>query len=299
MSKSAIQNVVAVQNEQQQGIIGFLTWYSVRDQLIQRDELKNKLLNAGFGEEWLPNGIRPSDAFRRATKEIETKRKSEMAGLFENYLVREVFSDHKMVQRNIVCEVVDQKGKRLTYDGQAAILTLDKKNNQMEIVANAGFSKTLAEEAQKLFELYRDHYSDQHIRFLIANMLKSMAPTPVRPSGGVYMIPVRYAETLERFCRFVNSLEAEAFKIPLVNTYDNRQMMVKKLSDHFSEIIRSCNACLQGQLKKGQVKEIINEAKRVISDFKDYRDVITNDIDFLEEQIHVIRQKVSLMIDAI
>jgi hypothetical protein len=39
---------------------------------------------------------------------------------------------------------------------------------------------------------------------------------------------------------------------------------------------------LQSDLKKSQVKEIIEEAKRVISDFRQYRDIVTDDIDRLE-----------------
>ena len=43
-----IQNVVAVRNEQQEGIIGHLMWYSVGGQLIRWDELEKKLLAAGL-----------------------------------------------------------------------------------------------------------------------------------------------------------------------------------------------------------------------------------------------------------
>src|SRR5690606_38538410 len=105
-------------------ILGHLMWFSVGKQLVKSDDLLVKLQQAGLEETWLPNPIRPMDAFRRATKEIETRLNTSQAGVFENYLVREVSIDEKQIQRNIVIETVDQSGKRLDYDSQAAIITL-------------------------------------------------------------------------------------------------------------------------------------------------------------------------------
>ena len=81
-----LENMTAVQNENQEGILGHLMWYSVGKQLIKTDELKNKLIQSGLEEAWMPNTIRPADAFRRATKEIETRKATANAGGFENYL---------------------------------------------------------------------------------------------------------------------------------------------------------------------------------------------------------------------
>ena len=89
--------MTAVQNENQEGILGHLMWYSVGKQLIKTDELKNKLIQSGLEEAWMPNAIRPADAFRRATKEIETRKATANAGVFENYLIREVFADKDYV----------------------------------------------------------------------------------------------------------------------------------------------------------------------------------------------------------
>ena len=40
-----LENMTAVQNEKQEGILGHLMWYSVGKQLIKTDELKNKLIH--------------------------------------------------------------------------------------------------------------------------------------------------------------------------------------------------------------------------------------------------------------
>jgi uncharacterized NAD(P)/FAD-binding protein YdhS len=73
----------------------------------------------------------------------------------------------------------------------------------------------------------------------------------------------------------------------------------KKLREHLEGILHQCRTALQSDLKKSQVKEIIEEAKRVISDFRQYRDIVTDDIDRLESHIDLIRKNVALMVESL
>lgn len=294
-----IQNVTAVQNEQQQGIIGHLTWYSVSEHLVSREELHNKLITSGLDEGWMPNEIRSSDAFRRATKSIETRKATSQSNIYENYLVREVYSDKDMIQRNIVCEVVDQKGKRLDYDGQAAIMILDKTTDTINIKGSSKVAQELAQEAKKLFHIYKNNYSAQTLRVMCMNIMKSLSPTPVRPNGGVYFIPSAHTDQLTKWSNFVNSLEkGESFKVPLVNSLDNRQMVNRKLKEHLNGILNECKNSLNGDLKKWQVKNLIEEAKRVIGDYNQYKSIVVNDVDELENYIDLIREQVTIMVES-
>ena len=175
-----LENMTAVQNENQEGILGHLMWYSVGKQLIKTDELKNKLIQSGLEEAWMPNAIRPADAFRRATKEIETRKATANAGVFENYLIREVFADKDYVQRNIVVESVNQAGKRLDYNSKAGVITLDKKNESITFVSENETAKELCMEAEQKFNIFKDNYSAQQLRVMVNKIFQSLAPTPVR-----------------------------------------------------------------------------------------------------------------------
>jgi len=292
-----LENVAAVQKEEQ-GVIGHLTWYSVSEHLISRDDLRKKLLDAGLDEGWMPNEIRVSDAFRRATKDVEIRKNpTSQANVFENFLVREVYSDQKMIQRNIVRETVDQKGKRLSYDGQAAILILDKEQKAIRISAQHPKAEQLGREAAELFRIYLNNYSAQAIRVMVMNILKSMSPTPVRPNGGVYFIPSAHSEQLARLCAFVSSLEkGEMYKVPLINTDDNQRMLRNKLEDHFQSIIQECDEALNGELNKGQVKILLEEAKRVVADFGHYKAIVTQDVEKLEGYIDQLRERIALVV---
>jgi hypothetical protein len=296
-----LERLAAVQKENHEGVIGNLVWWSIQNHHITRDQLKQKLVESGLGEGWLPNEIRPADAFRRATKEVECRKKeTSKPGVFKNYLVREVYYDKKMVQRNIVIETVDQNGRRLDYEGQAAILILDKEADQLKIGVILPEVEELVKEAGNLYDLYKSHYPAQAVRVMVSNILKSMSPTPVRPSGGVYFVPQNFQSELTKLIRFVNSLKkAEAYKIPLIDTMDNRNLINKKLREHLEGILHQCQTALQSDLKKSQVKETIEEAKRVISDFRQYRSIVTDDIDRLESHIEEIRKSVALMVESL
>lgn len=255
-------NMAAVQQMGDGTILGHLMWFSVGKQLVKSSDLLNTLQQAGLEESWMPNPIRSTDAFRRATKEIETKKATGQANVFENYLIREVFADRDQIQRNIVVETVDQNGKRLDYDSQAGIITLDKKNDSLTFVTSNDTAKELCEDDEQKFNVYKEYYSAQQVRVMVSRILQSLAPTPVRPNGGIYFVPDSHTEGLNKLVTFTSALEnSEGYKIPVVNTYDNKQMVNKKLNEHLESILLECRS--SEHLRKSQVKDLVNHANAV------------------------------------
>ena len=224
-----LENMTAVQNENQEGILGHLMWYSVGKPLIKTDELKNKLIQSGLEEAWMPNTIRPADAFRRATKEIETRKATTNAGVFENY------HDSRSVCRQGICAAKYRRGicesgrKRLDYHSKAGVITLDKKNKSITFISENETAKELCMEAEQKFNVFEDNYSAQQLRVMVNKILQSLAPIPVRPGGGIYFVPDSHTDGLSKLVKFTSSLEnSEGFKIPVVNTFDNRNMVNSK-----------------------------------------------------------------------
>lgn len=290
-----LKDVAAVQSSQKD-IIGHLTWYAMSEMLIKPDELRQKMIDSGLGEGWMPKEIRIPDAFRRATAIKQRKQISD--GVYENYLCREVASDKLIVQRNIVCETVDTKGKRLNYEGEAAVLILDKKNGQISINASTSTANQIAQEANIRFQIYRENYSGAILRTTIMNILKSMSPTPVRPAGGVYFVPRTFEDRLNSLISFLRSLEkGEGEMIPLINTRDMKGMITRKLQEHLQNTLQSCDAALGDSLTKGQAKEILDDARRVVEDYKQYTSIISKDINQMEYCVTEIRTKIALMLE--
>lgn len=289
-----VENMVAVENVETSSILGHLTWYSVGNNLIDEKELESKLVQTGLPKSWMPNSIRSVDAFRRATKEVETKR-TVSANIYENYLIREVYSDKEVVQRNIVCEVVDQSGKRLDYKSDAGIVRLDKKNDSLIFETENDFVKEMCKEIQGKFDIYKNHYSSQQLRVMVSKILNSLAPVPVRPNGGVYFVPNSHTEGLKQLVNFASSLDnSEMFKVPVVNSLENKNMVVHKLNDHIEDVLKQCSS--SDGLKKGVVKEIINDAKKLVEDYKNYQTFVDLEKGAVEEKMELLRKEISRLI---
>lgn len=277
----ALKDMVAVQNEQVEGIIGDLFWYGLGEQQVSRLELEDKLALAGLDTGWLPNEIRPSDAFRRATKAVEQRKPSDTPGVARNFLVREVSSDREVIQRNIVCEIVDEKGKRLEYITDAGIMKLDKVNgNTFSYTATSAEVEMMCEEAKELYNIFSSHYPSQALRSMVTRILWSCSPTPVRPAGGVYFVPENRSETIRKLCTFLNSLEkGEGFKVPLVNSLENRKMVSGKLFEHMDNILENVRSVLTVGIgvKKSDAKAILEDAQRILKDYQGYQSIIADE----------------------
>lgn len=282
---------LAAVSQPQTDIIGHLTWYGISEMLITRDELRGKLTAVGL-DGFMPHEIRLPDAFRRATSDKHRKKVSDE--VYENYLFREVSSDRQMIQRNIIVETVDGRGKRLNYDPIAATLVLDKLNATITISHTNVLAGQLALEAKSKFDIYRENYGSTTLRTVAMNIVKSMAPTPVRPSGGVYFIPERYTGRLDNLLQFLRSLDkAEGEKVPLINTRDMKGMITRKLHDHLRSTLNACEHGAASNLPKGQVKEILDEARRVVEDYKQYVSIVSGDMQEMEGLVVSIREKVA------
>lgn len=287
------QSIVATQ-QTKEGTIGDLFWYSIGNQLIQRDELEKIFNEVNIDHCWLPNPIRISDAFRRATREIQCKKVSTSdPKVFLNFLTREVYSDNDLIQRNIVIEKVDQSGKRLEYNSTATIILLDKKENVIKIMDEVGEeqAKILASEAKDRYYKYSKYYASQNLRVMVAKILGSLAPTQVRPNGGVYFVPKTYHQNLNKLTKLVNLLEnSEAYAIPLFDTKDNRGLVHKKLHEEMLSVLKDCDYLIKSEnAPQSKIKEAIAEARRVADTFKTYQNVVSLDIEVLNENLYKLR----------
>ena len=131
MSKVNTENLVGVTGAKATDVLGNVVWYSIGKGLITPKALREKLVNSGVGESWMPNPIRAVDAYRRATK-FKKRVPSDIPNQYINYMVREVYADKELAIRHLVAETVDQDGKRLNYNSEAGRIILNKKDNSLK-----------------------------------------------------------------------------------------------------------------------------------------------------------------------
>ncbi|SHN86550.1 DUF6744 family protein [Desulfitobacterium chlororespirans] len=295
-----LENMVATTNEaEDNGHLGNLFWFSIGDDTYNRNLLEQTLIQVGLSLSHMPHQIRLVDAFRRATKEIECSL-NPSNGVSENFIVRDVYSDTSTVIRHIVKETVDSKGKRLSYNEDEAVLTLDKKTEVINFKGDeTGYAATLFDEAKRYFAIFKENHNGQAVRGMVQNILKTLSPTPVRPSGGVYFVPAAHDEDLGRLVAFCSAFpKGEGFKIPVIKSVESIEMIEKKISDHLDGVINQCRfAAGESTLTKGKLAEIINDTKTVVSGYRDYETIISMQKRELDSKVQLIRDMMGMLLD--
>lgn len=297
-----VRNLAATTDSTESGILGFLTWYTISERPILRDDIEKCLIQAGIDPNWMPPPIRIPDAFRRATSSVQRKRvPTDEPGVFENYLCRDVSSDKTHVQRNIVVEVVDIQGKRLDYRSEEAVIKLDKSTGQVlaEVEQNSR-AADMVNDALVLFEMFKTHHDSMAIRMLALNYLKGLSPTSVKPSGGVYFVPEKYEVELEKLITFLESLpgESEAFMIPLINSKVNKDMVRKKLHDSLKDTLQDLKDGLtNNKMDKWHVNQLLDDAKRKVEAFREYQDLLKDELEDMDDVRKLIHRQMLKLVE--
>lgn len=288
--------------------IGSLTWYTLHEIEITRNEILARLRAAGLDEKFAPRPILPSDAFRRATSEVETRRLPLDDGTFVNLLVREVHHDQNEIHRRLVRETVDSGNRRLKYD-EIAEIRLDKQTATCETLATRFLSdeeNQALHEARRRYERYCDAYQSRHLRIMTLDVLRSMNPVAVRPSGGVYFIPGEHEQTLAKLQTFVRSLHPESnlWTMPVLDSADSRAVIrtslatevesaAKQLIEYLSETLKR-----KGEVSMADQRHALSELQRLQTLTRQYQDVLHDKLLEAEANIEVAQRQMRSLLAA-
>jgi hypothetical protein len=288
MSRLGLKDLSAVslQDKDTVEVIGYLCWYSIGMKLIARELLREYINVSGVDERFMPNEIRVSDAFRRATKAIECKRVNPSGKVYE-YKVEEVLSSKEKVQRQIVRKFIDSTRAELFFDPKEAILILNKDNGKLQTAVVNQEVQDLVDRAAELFELFKTTHDDNAIRHMCISIIRSMSPVLVKTSGGVYFVPAKYENELRAFNEFVNLLESsEAHMIPLIKTKDTidlvRKSTLRQLNETFE---RLKNAEGNEELTPAEITDIVERTELSFRVIEDYREILTNDLAGIDQSL--------------
>lgn len=292
-TKFDVNDIAAISNTED-SYIGFLEWHTISDVEITRDDLIQKLQEKGL-EAYIPRPISPSDAFRRATSELAKNNvDTSDENIKVNYLVREVYSDRKEIVRHIVVERINKEGKWLYYKPEEAKIRYDKENDIVEKHANTIELECLLNEAMELHNKYKVTYNSRHIREMVANILSSMSPISVRPSGGVYFVPKKYEAKLKDLIALINELgNSEGYRIPVISSTENKDMVRKKLKDHIKGAINEAADYLRNteKINTSIANAKLELLKQVRQDYEEYKIVLNDELEDMEMALELVKQQ--------
>lgn len=294
-----VKDMIAVTTENGDNQLGFIFWYSIGQQIISTDNLRQKAIDAGIEESYLPKNVRIPDAFRRATKEAEFKI-TVSDNLHQNVLIREVHSDRETVVRNVVIETVDKSGKELDYIPQAGTIYLKRSEGDAVVGTTIGddsrvlnnnslkehVNRTLREVRER-FELYKTHHSAQQIRDLVVKILKSCNPIPLKKNGSIYFIPFDRRNELQSLTIFLDSLEnGNGYKVDVMDRAENRKMVSHSLSAYIEDLIEKLR---DPKMKKGQMQDLALSMKNVLEKQATYKEMLSEEEAVIETKMLVLQ----------
>jgi hypothetical protein len=237
----------------EQDFIGQIVWYSINTGNISLDEVEKQFMLLNIPVKFLPKPIAAIDAFRKATN-LEQGNKVEYPapwageGHSARVLIREVTKDAKMVERHIIRENVDAKGRALSYEkiGEAVFERAPRQGSGKQ----RGYVSTgervrfnllspmvhpdevdvltgMVTDVQNRYKHYCVNLDGNAIRKIVREYVSDLNAISVKPSGGVYFVHKEKWHRLDAIQKFVYSLNTGStfHALPLVDTEEQRGML--------------------------------------------------------------------------
>lgn len=253
MSNALTEHIDRVNKTDSTVFLGRLTWYTVSGMRVSHAQVVQGLASVGLGSH-LPPIPKDFDVFRRVSSNAQIKKVPvpNEAGVFENYLIREVAGrGDTVVTRRIVVEKVDRKGKRLDYrqlrdidfNKDTSAITIREVNDPIAGYSTSSVDVThptaaiITKNIRDEFIAWRGMLNSYAIREFIRKMVCSWGATCVR--DGVYFLPEDKAAEVESMETFVNNLPGDAMfhSMPLVDDRKQREMIKRAFQAETSDAI--------------------------------------------------------------
>ncbi len=195
IQKSVIEGARVATLSKPDDLLGVLTWWSISEVLISREELRKRCEDLGIETKKFLINSRPRSAFRRALEEGESLN-----------LVRKIMDNPEAIVFGIINEQADQAKLDLNYTTQDVVI-FHKKNQELEFK----LAQSDASEIRKKFEMYLNSFTSHEVRTMIHAELRRKGAFPVRDKGGLYFVGKGEMSTVEKVRALVDTFKNGSF----------------------------------------------------------------------------------------
>nr|WAI02689.1 MAG: hypothetical protein OI719_00345 [Candidatus Methanoperedens sp.] len=192
-------------------VLGYLIWYSIKESRMKITDLRRIFTQVGISSDFIPEETSKINAFKRATSELSEEIEVEIEpGKTAVYMVRtKAKSDDELV-KSVIKEIRDATNKTLEYK-EIGRAHFDKDTEDVRYFDLETDSQPVTTQIKQLYSTYCSNLTGKQIRAVFHEIIQSMSPTLVRPSGAVYFIPYVHADMVQKM--EVLSKELGAFGI--------------------------------------------------------------------------------------
>lgn len=234
--------------------VGSLLWTTIPDLMVTPEAMRASFVAHGLDPKWLPGEPNPRDAFRHAMERCEMRRIAldKANARFLNVLPRPMPDKPDLISFQLVEEEVDGSNRRLQYAPFARVELVGqwvkKKAELPQLkIERIDPNKPLHEAEQKVLEQIPDlwhfhmtHHGSEAVRLAVAYTLKNSDRVSVRPSGGVFFVPIHYQPRVEGLEAFLKEMglwstnsdsRCELSWVPVVNGKNECRMVEMSLRE--------------------------------------------------------------------
>jgi len=293
----SLDHVAAVNNQYGGQILGHLHWFSIHEGLYTQASINDAIAESGLDAKLLRD-INPKHAFQRATKDNQ-KRVRISADEVHNYMIRGNFENDKHLIRYVVLEKEEKRIVDLDYDTAIATLRFNKHTLDFEYSYKTPEGAKIAKDIERTYQLFRTHRDANAIRNLVDKAISKWSPTLIRSNGGVYFIPVQFEDQLKALVKFLKIVQVkqgrnpEGAMIPMINTEDNLEIVGKAVEEALKDTVDALRNALinEGNLENYKKWKLLADAKKAISDFQTYQQILGNLTEDMEVYVDFLRRQ--------
>lgn len=293
-------------------ILGHLIWFSVKESRIEPEELRRLFAQIGIPAEFIPEDISPINAFKRATSELSEEIEVPLdQNRIAVFLVRLTAKSDAEIVKSIIKEVRDQNDKRLSYE-EVGRVHFDKDTKDVRYYAIQSESQPVLDQIKQLYETYGRYITGKQIRAIFHDIIESMSPTQVRPSGAVYFIPHQYADMVQKMEVLSKELIpygitdfSSAFEsIPLIDADKTRSLVELRFEEQntrdVDKTLVELTKLLQGTDATAKIgARYIEMVKKAKENIARYEGMLDKEMSISRMKVEVLDQQVQKLLEKI
>lgn len=314
---SALSKLPRMEDINPNMILGYIEMHSISGIKIYKTDLERLFAKHGMSLKYLPENIRPHDAFRRAT---HTARQSIKINHASNsnarLLVREVVCDKERIVRHLVREVVDSNNEVLDYATVGKFI-FDRDTETMShswdmwCLDEYNYIQII-QDTQNLFYEWTVYHTKDTVRNIINDIVNSLSPVGLIARGKASFIPKTQEDEIKALKNIIDDLGNYAHEtnskpimelIPMMDTVEQRDLLTRRIeieiSDGLDNIITEMTQALKtrDKLRGSTVERYMNDARELKRKTEQYQLLLSTRLEILQTQLATAFDRIETTIE--
>lgn len=292
-------------------VIGYFVWWTINNQRIKRRDLQRLVTAAGIkdkkGKPYKIPEAKYRSAFLKAVREIRGQNKN------KGILIQKIKKDADEYLFGLVDEKVNKTAKSLKYAHNATMKFSPETGKLRVNHAHRGYDLV-----KERYEEYKDYLNSEDVRDIVLTIINQIPTVSVRQRGGIYFIPEKFADEVDRLETLVGSLPRGSSTdlaktpngtsngsylavAPQIDTEKSKKAIYKAFVASLKSRMEGFEKDLEekGMKQKNALRNRLQEFKEMRAEIEFYRDALEFQVEDLSSSLKKLKKKVKTKLLAV